>query len=147
MTQIAPSPPRVLFLCTGNSCRSQMAEAWLRELTAGRVVSLSAGTEPVGLNPRAVKAMAEVGIDLSAHSSDSIDDFVENPPDLVIAVCANAEKCCPNIPNAKFLAWPFDDPAHLSGDDEAVMPEFRRVRDEIRGRIEAWLADGLPVLT
>ena len=146
MTQLAPNPPRVLFLCTGNSCRSQMAEAWLRSLTAGRVTSLSAGTAPVGLNPRAVKAMAEVDIDLSEHSSDSIDDYLQNPPDLVIAVCSNAEKCCPQIPNAKFVCWPFDDPAHLPGEDATVMPEFRRVRDEIRARIEEWLADGLPLL-
>ncbi len=146
MTPIAPSLPRVLFLCTGNSCRSQMAEGWLRELTAGRLISLSAGTEPVGLNPRAIRAMQEVGIDLEKHTSDSIDDFMDNPPNLVITVCANAEKCCPNIPGARFLAWPFDDPAHLPGEDEQVMPEFRRVRDEIKERIEAWLADGLPQL-
>jgi len=149
MSAVPPAPrrPRVLFLCTGNSCRSQMAEGWLRFLTAGRIEALSAGTEPVGLNPRAVRVMGEVGIDLSRHTSNSIEQYLADPPDLVIAVCAAAAESCPIFPGrTRLLRWPFDDPAHLPGPDEAVLPEFRRVRDEIRARIEAWLAEGLPEL-
>jgi arsenate reductase len=143
----APERPSVLFLCTGNSCRSQMAEAWLRHLTAGRVVALSAGTNPVGINPRAVAVMEEVGIDLGGHSSDSIEDYLADPPDVVIAVCSNAAETCPTFPGATIvLRWPFDDPAHFEGTDEEVLPEFRRVRDEIKARIEEWLDAGLPPL-
>jgi len=147
MSESTPERPRVLFLCTGNSCRSQMAEGWLRELTAGRVVALSAGVDPHGVNSRAVRVMQEVGVDLSTHTSDSIEDFLDDPPDLVIAVCTRAQENCPVFPSAtRVLSWPFDDPAGLEGADEEVMPEFRRVRDEIREKIEEWLADGLPPL-
>ncbi|MEM7310018.1 MAG: arsenate reductase ArsC [Planctomycetota bacterium] len=135
--------PRVLFLCTGNSCRSQMAEGWLRTLADGRLVSLSAGTDPHGLNPLAVRAMAEAGVDISGQSSDPIQAYLDDPPELVIAVCTSAAESCPTLPGAtRVLRWPFDDPAGASGTDEEVFAVFRRVRDEIRERLAAWLAAG-----
>ncbi len=143
----SPKRPRVLFLCTGNSCRSQMAEGWLRHLTARRVEALSAGVDPVGLNPRAVRVMAEAGVDISSQTSDAIQDYLADPPDLVVAVCSHAAESCPTFPGAtRVVRWPFDDPAHLPGEDEEVLPEFRRVRDEIRAKLENWLEDGLPEL-
>lgn len=139
--------PRVLFLCTGNSCRSQMAEGWLRELAGGRVTALSAGTRPAGLNPRAVAVMAEAGVDIAGQASRSIEDFLDDPPDVVIAVCAAAAESCPVFPGAtRVLRWPFDDPAEASGSEDEVLAVFRRVRDEIRTRLEAWVAAGFPPL-
>ena len=145
--ELAADVPRVLFLCTGNSCRSQMAEGWLRHLVAGRVVALSAGTRPGGVNPLAVEIMAEVGVDLSAHTSDSIAEYVSDPPDLVIAVCSAAAENCPVFPGStQVLSWPFDDPADAQGSDEEVRAFFRRVRDEIRDRLQEWLDEGCPPL-
>jgi arsenate reductase len=132
---------RVLFLCTGNSCRSQMAEGFLRYLAGDRFESLSAGAKPAGyVHPRAVQVMAEVGIDISGQQSKSIHDFVPPQgiaPDVVIGVCSKANENCPVFPAAvERWHWPFDDPYHASGSDEEQMAEFRRVRDEIRQRIE-----------
>ena len=128
------SKRRVLFLCTGNSCRSQMAEAWLRQLAGDRFASLSAGTAPVTINPGAVAAMAELGISLDGQRSKHIDEFAAEPPDLVITVCDRASENCPILPGAQILAWSFDDPAGQP------MEEFRRVRDEIGSAIRAWIA-------
>lgn len=137
---------RVLFLCTGNSCRSQMAEGWLRHLAGRRFEALSAGVDPDGLNPRAVRAMAEVGVDVSGQTSDPIGDYLDDPPDVVISVCDRAEKSCPVFPgNVRRLRWLFPDPAAATGTDEEVMGEFRAVRDAIRARIESWLAAGAPL--
>ena len=127
------SKPRVLFLCTGNSCRSQMAEAWLRHLAGDRFESLSAGTAPVNINPGAVAAMAELGVSLDGHRSKHIDEFAAHPPDLVITVCDRARESCPVLPGARILPWSFDDPAGQP------IEEFRRVRDEIGSAIRAWL--------
>lgn len=139
-------PRRVLFLCTGNSCRSQMAEGLLRELGGRQFVALSAGSKPAGyVHPMAVTAMAELGYDISDLASKSIDVFLPpngTPPDLIISVCSSAEKECPNFPGAtQRLHWPFDDPAHAEGTDEEKMVVFRRVRDEIRARLASYLAD------
>ncbi len=140
--------PRVLFLCTGNACRSQMAEGWLRALAGDRVEALSAGTIAAGLSSRATRAMAEVGVDISAHTSDPITDYLDDPPDLVIAVCADAAASCPTFPGAtSVLRWPFPDPASAYGTDEEVRAVFRDVRDRIRVRLEAWLAEGAPPLS
>ena len=128
------SKPRVLFLCTGNSCRSQMAEAWLRQLAGDRFESLSAGTAPVTINPGAVAAMAELGISLDGQRSKHIDEFAGEPPDVVITVCDRARDNCPILPGARILAWSFDDPAGQP------MEEFRRVRDQIGSAIRAWIA-------
>ncbi|MCZ6598430.1 MAG: arsenate reductase ArsC [Planctomycetota bacterium] len=135
--------PRALFLCTGNSCRSQMAEGWLRRLAGDRVEALSAGVDPHGLNPFAVRVMTEAGVDISAHTSDPIGDFLADPPEVVIAVCDRAAESCPAFPGAtQVLSWPFPDPAGATGSEEEVLAVFRDVRDAIRARIAAWLADG-----
>ncbi|MDP1948323.1 MAG: arsenate reductase ArsC [Nitrospirota bacterium] len=126
---------RVLFLCTGNSARSQMAEGWLRHLAGDRFEVFSAGTHPVGLNSGSVKAMAEVGIDISQHRSKSATEFTALPIDYVITVCDRAKETCPRWSGAvRLIPWSFDDPAALS--DEAERRQvFRRVRDEIASAI------------
>ncbi|MEW4489136.1 arsenate reductase ArsC [Thalassoglobus sp. JC818] len=131
---------RVLFLCTGNSCRSQMAEGLLRELASDRFESLSAGAKPAGyVHPMAVEAMNEFGVDISTQTSKHINEFLPPegmPPDLIISVCSSAEKECPLFPgDVERWHWPFDDPAYATGSDEEKMQEFRRVRDEIRLRL------------
>lgn len=132
---------RVLFLCTGNSCRSQMAEGLLRQLAGDRFESLSAGANPAGyVHPRAIRAMHELGVDISSQQSKHIRDFLPpqgTPPDLIISVCSSAEKECPLFPgDVERWHWPFDDPAHATGTDPEVDSEFRRVRDEIRQRLQ-----------
>lgn len=141
-------PTRVLFLCTGNSSRSQMAEGWLRHLAGDRYTSLSAGARPAGfVHPLAVEAMREAGIDISQQTSKSIRDFLppaEIVPDVVIGVCAAADGECPVFPGSvQRLHWPFDDPSLVSGTPERQLDEFRRVRDEIRAAIERWLSADL----
>jgi arsenate reductase len=135
--------PRVLFLCSGNSCRSHMAEGWLRRLAGDRYESLSAGAKPAGyVHPLAVKAMAEVDVDISQHRSKSIDEFNGQTLDVLITVCDNARESCPTFAGAKrMLHWSFDDPAHAAGNEEEKMSVFRRVRDEIRQRIENYLQE------
>lgn len=131
---------RILFLCTGNSCRSQMAEGWLRELYGSRFESLSAGANPAGyVNQMAVEAMAEVGIDISGQSSKHINEFLADDtlPDIIIGVCSTADENCPIFPAAvERWQWPFDDPYYAEGTDDEKRDEFRRVRDEIRARLE-----------
>jgi arsenate reductase len=125
---------RVLFLCTGNSCRSQMAEGWARHLLGGVVEASSAGTRPQGLNALAVRAMAEVGIDIAGQGSKKPQD-VPGPIDLVVTVCGHAHEACPTLPGARTLHAPFDDPPQLAKgarSDEEAMAHYRRVRDEIR---------------
>ncbi len=132
---------RVLFLCTGNSARSQMAEGWLRHLAGDRFEVFSAGSHPVGLNPVSVEAMAEVGIDISAHRSKSVSEFLTQPFEYVITVCDRAKESCPIWPGpTHLLHWSFDDPAEVVGANEARRQLFRRVRDEILGRIKGFLA-------
>jgi arsenate reductase len=132
---------RVLFLCTHNSARSQMAEGLLRRLAADRFEVASAGTEARGVNPLAGRAMAEIGVDLCGHTSKTLDHFLREPWDYVITVCDNANESCPVFPGrVTRLHWSFDDPSAAAGDDEQRLAVFRRVRDEIRARIEAWLA-------
>ncbi len=132
-----PDPRRVLFVCTHNSARSQMAEAFLSELGEGRFEVWSAGTEARGLHPFAVQAMAEVGIDISLQTSKTVDRFVDEPFDLVITVCDEANEACPYFPNAKERRhWSFPDPSAVRGDDEARFAAFRFVRDAIRDRIQ-----------
>ena len=132
---------RVLILCTGNSCRSQMAEALWESLGKGEWQSESAGSKPSGyVHPLAIEAMEELGVDISANSSKSLDQFRDEPFDLVVTVCDNAKESCPVFPGAaKTLHWPFDDPADATGSDEEKMAVFRRVRDEIKQRIQAYL--------
>jgi arsenate reductase (thioredoxin) len=133
--------PRVLFLCTGNSARSQMAEGWLRHLADDRYDVSSAGTQPVGLNPGAVNAMAEVGIDIAHHRSKSATEFTAMPFDYVITVCDRAKETCPLWPGStRLIHWSFDDPATVA-DLDARRVIFRRVRDEIAAAIRQFLAD------
>lgn len=128
---------RVLFLCTHNSARSQMAEAFLRELGGERFEVASAGTEARGLNPLAVQAMAEEGIDISLHRSKTLERYVNEAFDLVITVCDDANETCPYFPNAKERPhWSFPDPSVVRGDDATRFAVFRVVRDAIRERIE-----------
>ncbi|MCZ6795844.1 MAG: arsenate reductase ArsC [Planctomycetota bacterium] len=138
---------RVLFLCTGNSCRSHLAEGLLRHLGGGDFVALSAGSRPTGeVHPLAVEVMRESRVDISLQRSKSVEEFLPpagEPPDLVISVCASAEKECPAFPGqVRRLHWPVDDPAHAEGSREEVLAVFRRVRDEIRHRLEKALAGG-----
>lgn len=131
---------RVLILCTGNSCRSQMAEGLFRHFGEGTIESFSAGLEPKGVNPRAIVVMNELGIDISTHTSDHLEKYLADTFDFVITVCDNANEKCPVFPGAgKRLHWPFDDPADASGTEEEILGEFRRVRDEIAAKVRAWL--------
>ncbi len=130
---------RLLFLCTGNSARSQMAEGWLRHLAGDRFEVFSAGTHPVGLNPGSVDAMAEVGIDISQHRSKGVGELTHQSFDYVVTVCDRAKETCPLWPGpTRLIHWSFDDPAAVT-DDDGRRQTFRRVRDEIARRIEAFL--------
>ena len=136
---------RVLFLCVGNACRSQMAEGILRHLAGERFEVHSAGAVPAGLSSRAVKVMAEIGVDISDHVSQSVDDFSGQTFDHVITVCDEAGNSpCPVFVGqaGEKLHWPFDDPAFATGDKEEVLAVFRRVRDEIMARLELFVAYG-----
>lgn len=132
---------RVLFLCTGNSCRSQMAEGWLRKLGGDRFESLSAGARPAGyVHPLAVEVMKEAGIDISSQESKSIADFLPpqgEPPDVIVSVCDAAAMECPTFPgDVQRITMPFEDPAYVLGTEEEKRAAFRRIRDEIRAAIE-----------
>ena len=127
---------RVLFLCTHNSARSQMAEAFLSVLGEGRFKAFSAGTRARGLHPFSIQAMAEEGIDISLQQSKTMDEFIDQPFDLVITVCDEANESCPYFANARERRhWSFPDPSAVPGDD-ARYAAFARVRDAIRERIE-----------
>lgn len=131
---------RVLFLCTGNSCRSQMAEGFLRNMAGDRFDVASAGTDPVGLNPGAVEAMKEVGVDIARQESKKVDRFLGQRFDYVITVCDRAKEACPTFPGARsLLHWSFDDPAGASGPLEERRRVFRRVRDEIADRVNQFV--------
>jgi arsenate reductase len=135
---------KVLFLCTGNSCRSQMAEGWLRHLAGDRFEVSSAGTSPAGLNPGAVDAMKESGVDISTHRSKHLNEFAGVRFDYVVTVCDRAKETCPIFPGARtVLHWSFDDPAAAQGADEERRKVFRRVRDEIAGRINQFIEEVL----
>mgnify|MGYP001439884853 CR=1 FL=1 len=142
----AAGPARVLFLCTGNSCRSQMAEGLLRNLAPAAYESLSAGSRPAeAVHPMAIAVMQELEIDISAQQPKSIEVFLagEQPaPNIVISVCAKASEECPAFTGAEVLSMslPFDDPAAAEGDDEEKLAVFRRVRDEIRETLQQALA-------
>ena len=144
--------PRILILCTGNSARSQMAEALLRHEAGGRFEVFSAGTRPSRVRPEAIAVMAEIGLDISGHRSKSVDEFVGLDFDFVITVCDNAKETCPVFPAAVTrLHWPFEDPAAVEGSEEVRKASFRRIRDQIHGRIMVFLdghesACGSPML-
>jgi len=127
---------KILFLCTGNSCRSQMAEGWARHLKGDVLEPYSAGIEVHGLNPSAVKVMAEAGVDISRHRSKNVSELIGVPFDYVVTVCDNARETCPMFPGkAKVVHVAFDDPPRLAKDaktEEEAIVHYRRVRDQIR---------------
>jgi len=137
---------KLLYLCTGNSCRSQMAEGWTRALKGDEIDVYSAGLETHGLNPNAVKVMAEAGVDISNQKSQHLDEFMELDLNYVITVCDHAHETCPLFPgSAKVIHHSFDDPPKLSPPDapeEIKLNGFRRVRDEIKSFVET-LPEGL----
>ena len=127
---------RILFLCTGNSCRSQMAEGWARVLLGDDVEVRSAGLEAHGLNPDAIRVMAEAGIDISGQTSDVVSAEDVAGADIVVTVCGHADEHCPVVPaRVRKYHWPLPDPAKLTGSREAILAGFRSVRDEIRTRV------------
>jgi arsenate reductase len=131
---------KILFLCTGNSCRSQMAEGWAHRLKSEQFESYSAGIDPHGMNPRAVRAMMETGVDISRHTSKHVDTLKDVPFDFVVTVCGHANETCPYFPGkTKVVHVGFDDPPQLAKDaatEEEAMSHYRRVRDEIKNVIE-----------
>jgi arsenate reductase (thioredoxin) len=131
---------KVLFLCTGNSCRSQMAEGWAKALKSDAIEAYSAGIETHGLNPNAVKGMAEAGVDISGHQSKNVTDLMDVPFDYVVTVCGHSNETCPMFPGkAKVVHVGFDDPPTLAKEaksEQEALDCYRRVRDEIRAFVE-----------
>ncbi|MBI5656225.1 MAG: arsenate reductase ArsC [Geobacter sp.] len=131
---------RVLFLCTHNSCRSQMAEGLINHDLGDRFLAFSAGTEATRVNPLAIRVLAEIGIDISGHRSKTLDEFAGQQFDYVITLCDSANEKCPLFfGGVRRLHIGFDDPSRLPGPEEEVLPAFRRVMDEIRTRLAAYL--------
>jgi arsenate reductase len=143
MSTSLPTKPTLLILCTGNSCRSHLAEGLLHAAAGDLFDVQSAGSKPAGyVHPLAIRAMAEIGIDISTHRSKHMNDFLARPVETVITVCGNADQACPIFPGqVNRHHWPFDDPAHATGTDDEKMAIFRRVRNEIR-RVFTAYADG-----
>jgi arsenate reductase len=136
------SKPSILILCTGNSCRSHMAEGILRA-AAGDIFDVhSAGSNPAGyVHPMAIAVLAEIGIDIAAHESKHMNEFLDRDITTVVTVCGNADQACPMFPGqVNRYHWGFDDPAHATGTDEEIMEVFRRVRNEIKLVFEAYAA-------
>jgi len=133
---------KVLFLCTGNSARSQMAEGLLRSMAGDRFEVFSAGIEPAGLNPLAVKAMAEIGIDISRHRSKHAKEYLGQGFAYLVTVCDDANEHCPIFPGVVYRChWGLEDPALATGTDGERLAVFRRVRDEIKARLEEFVRD------
>ena len=128
---------RILFLCTGNSCRSQMAEGWANHLGSEWLEARSAGIEAHGKNPRAIRVMAEAGVDISGQESTRVTDDMIRRADVVVTVCGHADEHCPVLPpDVKKLHWPLSDPAKAKGTEDEIMTVFRATRDEVRQRVE-----------
>lgn len=134
------SKPKVLILCTGNSCRSHMAEGLLRASAGDLFEVQSAGSHPAGyVHPKAIQVMKEIGIDISTHTSKSLKVFLDQAIETVITVCDNANEACPVFPgNARRLHWGFDDPSHAQGSEEEILEAFRSIRDQIKLTFEAF---------
>ena len=132
----------ILFLCTGNSCRSQMAQGWANYLGDDRVVARSAGIEAHGKNPRAIAVMREAGVGISHQESTKLAPMMLGWADLVITVCGHADEHCPGLPpQVKKLHWPLSDPARAKGTEQEIMTVFRATRDDIRSRVTTLLAE------
>jgi len=134
--------PLILILCTGNSCRSHLAEGILRAAAGDLIEVASAGSKPAGyVHPKSIEVMKEIGIDISGHHSKHMEEFLDRPVDTVITVCGNADQACPMFPGQLHrFHWGFDDPAHATGTEEEILNEFRRVRDQIKLVFEAYAA-------
>jgi len=133
---------KVLFLCTGNSCRSQMAEGWLKTLGGDAFEVYSAGIVAHGKNPRAIAVMKEAGVDISGQESEALNPEILNHLDLLVTVCGNADETCPAMPaTCEKQHWPFEDPAKATGSEEEILNEFRRVRDLIKERIQTYITE------
>jgi arsenate reductase (thioredoxin) len=134
--------PRVLFLCTGNSARSQMSEAFLRKYGGDQFEVYSAGLDPTVINPYTIKVLEEIGIDTSNQYAKALKSYLGNTHfSYLITVCSNAEERCPMFPGmGKRLHWPFEDPAAFEGSDEETTEKFREIRDQIEIKIKDWLA-------
>ncbi len=134
-------PFTILFLCTGNSCRSQMAEGWARRLGRRGLAVLSAGIEAHGKNPRAIAAMAEAGVDIAQQESTVVTGAMLGQANLVVTVCGHAHEQCPALPAAvRKVHWPLKDPAKATGTEEEIRAAFRETRDEVRRRVRELLA-------
>ena len=128
----------ILYLCTGNSCRSQMAEGWTRTLNDGRFSAASAGIEAHGKNPRAIAVMAEAGVDISGQESTIVTDEMLQQADVVVTVCGHADEQCPALPSTvRKVHWPLTDPAKATGTEKEIMVEFRATRDEVERRVSS----------
>jgi len=128
---------KVLFLCTGNSCRSQIAEGWARHLKDDIIEAFSAGVWPVGINPKAIEVMEEAGVDISSQTSKHVDELRGIDFDYVVTLCDNARQQCPVFPGkAKLIHKGFEDPVAMIGNDEKIMQTFRKIRDDIKAFIE-----------
>ena len=142
MIHLTMKKPTILILCTGNSCRSHLAEGILRAAAGDLLDVRSAGSKPAGyVHPKAIEVMQEIGIDISAHTSKHMNEFLGGHVDIVVTVCGNADQACPVFPGqVKRYHWGFEDPAHATGTEEEVLQEFRSVRDSIRLVFEAYAA-------
>jgi len=131
---------RVLFLCTGNSCRSQMAEGFLKRLAGEKYEAESAGVDPTKINPLSIKVMNEAGIDISGQSSKSAGEFIGQKFDYVITVCENAKQTCPVFPGEyKSIHWDLKDPAEAKGSEEERLAVFRKIRDQIKDNVDKFI--------
>jgi len=133
-------PLNILYLCTGNSCRSQMAEGWTRMLGGERFSAGSAGIEAHGKNPRAIEVMREAGVDISGQESMIVNDKMLRKADVVVTVCGHADELCPALPpGVRKVHWPLTDPAKATGSEQEILAEFRATRDEVKQRVQGLL--------
>jgi arsenate reductase (thioredoxin) len=147
MSTPASIKTRILFLCTGNSCRSQMAEGWAKHLGGPWLTAQSAGIEAHGKNPRAIAVMREAGVDIAHQESTRVTDAMLRSADLVVTVCGHADEHCPVLPTGvKKVHWPLSDPAKATGTEDEILAQFRATRDEVRRRV-AGLIDSLGTQT
>ena len=135
--------PQVLILCTGNSCRSQMAEGALRSIAGDRLNVFSAGTDPQPIHPLAIQVMQEIRVDISGQQSNHVDKYLGESLAYVVTVCSNADENCPAhfVGAPQRMHWPFEDPAKFKGTQEETLVQFRKVRDQIVARFEQWVAE------
>jgi len=137
-----PGPIKVMFVCTGNSARSQMAEGFARHIGRGRIEAYSAGMEPTRLNSFAVAVMREKGVDISGQRSKGFDEALARSMDLVVTVCGNADERCPILPpEVKRLHWPLEDPAAATGSDDQILAKFREIRDQIGVKVRGLMSE------